>query len=161
MSLNLDLNIDVQLPIHAYEEEITRTIRDNKCVVLTGSTGCGKVRYPQKLKCVSFFLSSIIFQTTQLPKFIIKDCLERKEEFNVLVSQPRKIAAITNATRVAQELHQDLGSLVGFQVSLHKKINQVGSRTKVLYCTTGVILQKLIRNKTMKMFTHIVLGNLN
>lgn len=90
----------------------------------------------------------------------MKDCTERGENYNILVSQPRKIAAITNATRVSQELNCPLGSRVGFQVSLHKKINQIGSKTKVVYCTTGVILQKLIRNKTMRQFTHIVLGKI-
>lgn len=106
-------------------------------------------------------IKNCFFKTTQVPKFIVKDCNERKKNFNILVSQPRKIAAITNATRVANELNIPLGSLVGFQVSLHKKINQVGNQTKVLFCSTGVILQKLIRNKSMMMYSHIVLGKKN
>jgi HrpA-like RNA helicase len=40
----LDFDTDINLPIHAYEEEIKQTIRDNKVVIITGSTGCGKVR---------------------------------------------------------------------------------------------------------------------
>jgi hypothetical protein len=54
--LNLDFHLDVELPIHAYEEIITQTIRENQCVVLTGSTGCGKVKRLLiiKIKVVTF-----------------------------------------------------------------------------------------------------------
>lgn len=51
-----------------------------------------------------------------------------------------------------------LGSLVGFQVSLHRELNRAGEKTKVLYCTTGVITQKLTRTKSMNNYTHIILG---
>jgi HrpA-like RNA helicase len=81
--------------MNAYEED-NKTVRDNKCVVLTGSTGCGKVREkPFKLALDS---QQDIFSQDYNER---KDCNERKENFNILVSQPRKIAAITNATRVA------------------------------------------------------------
>lgn len=44
---------DVLLPIHQYKDEIVSTIRNNKCIVLTGATGCGKVRSLRKF--LAFF----------------------------------------------------------------------------------------------------------
>lgn len=51
--LNLDMDVHVDLPIHAYEDQIKETIRANRCVVLTGSTGCGKVINCTILKTLS------------------------------------------------------------------------------------------------------------
>jgi ATP-dependent RNA helicase TDRD9 len=109
----------------------------------------------------STFHNKFHLQTTQVPKIIVDDCLKQKMSFNILVSQPRKIAAITNSNRVSQEMNRPLGTLVGFQVSLHRALNMVGEKTKVLYCTTGVILQKLLRTKTMKMYSHIILDEIH
>lgn len=132
----LNLNLDIELPIHEYREQIVSAIRDNHCVVLSGATGCGK--------------------TTQLPKLIVDDAKKNGEEFNIIITQPRKIAAITNATRVAYEIGCELGTLVGYQVSLHQELDV--ATTKILYCTTGVLLNKLMRAKSMKMYSHIILG---
>lgn len=48
------------------------------------------------------------------------DAVERKVPFNIIVTQPRKIAAITIAQRVAKERNCELGTLVGYQVSLNE-----------------------------------------
>jgi ATP-dependent RNA helicase TDRD9 len=89
---------------------------------------------------------------------IAQDCIDNGEDFNILVSQPRKIAAITNSQRVADETGCELGTSVGFQVGLLKELSNTSDTTKIAYCTTGVILQKLIRSLSMKQYSHIVLG---
>jgi len=94
------------------------------------------------------------------------------------VSQPRKIAAITIAQRVANERDSIVGKQIGYQVGLSKaSTSMVPDRandsdgesldiddtdvTQILYCTTGVILQKLIASKSMSHYTHIILDEVH
>lgn len=88
----------------------------------------------------------------------MEDALFNKKKCNILISQPRKIAAVMNSTRVAAEIKCQLGTFVGFQHSLHRCADLGGEKTRLLFATTGVILNKLIIAKSMDMFTHIVLG---
>lgn len=79
------------------------------------------------------------------------------------MSQPRKIAAITIAQRVAEERNTTIGGEIGYQVGLHKMSNMEGmeSGTDILYCTTGVILQKLVHEKSLDCYTHIILDEVH
>lgn len=74
-----------------------RTIENNRVVVLTGETGSGK--------------------TTQVPQFIFEEFISRDEgaRCNIVVTQPRRISAISMAARIAKER----GEEVGAQSSLH------------------------------------------
>lgn len=81
---------------------------------------------------------------------------------NVLISQPRKIAAISIAKRVSDEVKCTFGGLVGYQVGLNKKLNKADKeKTQILFCTTGVIIQKLIKQHTMETYTHIILDEIH
>lgn len=102
-------------------------------------------------------------QTTKVPQFIYEDAVKRGENINVLISQPRKIAAVTIARRVAAELKCSVGELVGYQIGLDKKMNKMdsGAKTSLLYCTAGVILQKLLKKKSMEGYTHIILDEIH
>lgn len=66
-------------------------------VVIQGATGCGK--------------------TTQVPQYIMDKYAEEQRHCNIVVTQPRRIAAITIANRVCQERRWSVGDLVGYQVS--------------------------------------------
>jgi HrpA-like RNA helicase len=118
------------LPILKYRDEIVKTIRKNTVVIINGQTGCGK--------------------TTKVPQFILDDALARNQNCKILVAQPRKIAAITVAQRVAKERKVMLGSAVGYQVGLDKKLDRTNFMTKILFCTMGVILQKIIHEQHPK-----------
>lgn len=127
-----------KLPIRNSKAEILDKIRSNPVIVLQGVTGCGK--------------------TTQVPQYILEEAYERKEYCNIIVTQPRKIAAITIAKRVSEERKCDLGSLVGYKVGLKEKISE---DTRLLYVTTGVLLQSLITSKTMATYTHVILDEIH
>jgi ATP-dependent RNA helicase TDRD9 len=62
---------------------------------------------------------------------------------------------------VALERRCEVGSLVGYQVGLHKKMDVSSHETRVLFCTTGVLLQKLISMKNMSTFTHVILDEVH
>ncbi|XP_055923260.1 probable ATP-dependent RNA helicase spindle-E [Eupeodes corollae] len=126
------------LPIHDSHKEIIETIRQRRVVVLEGDTGCGK--------------------TTQVPQYILEDAYKRRERVNIIVTQPRRIAAISIARRVCSQRKWEEGSIIGYQVGLHANMSE---DTRLLYCTTGVLLQKLIKEKSLRNYTHIILDEVH
>lgn len=62
---------------------------------------------------------------------------------------------MTVSQRVSQERKSELGTEVGFHVGLNKVSD--GNNTKILFCTTGVVLQRLIHEKNLKRYSHIIL----
>ena len=74
------------------------TISNNRVTVIEGETGCGK--------------------TTQVPQFILDDCYEKDQYCNIIITQPRRIAAITIAKRVTLERRWPDKSICGYQVPL-------------------------------------------
>ena len=78
---------------------------------------------------------------------------------SVVCTQPRRVAAIAVAERVAVERGEQLGRSVGFQVRMeHKLPRQQGS---ILYCTAGILLQRMQNDRSLKQFTHIVLDEVH
>lgn len=110
-------------------------------MMISGPTGCGK--------------------STQVPQYIFDDPLKVHQNMNILISQPRKIAAVTLAQRVAQERNESLGKLVGYQVGLDRCINLDEEITQITFCTTGIILQKLLKQKSLARYTHIILDEVH
>lgn len=130
------------MPIYQYRDEIISNVREHSVSIISGSTGCGK--------------------STQVPQYIYEDCTKRREPCNILVSQPRKIAAITVAQRVALERGVTVGEEIGYQVALNKlTCESEDVSTAITYCTTGVILAKLIQRKNMNAFSHIILDEVH
>ncbi|KAF9924102.1 hypothetical protein FBU30_005866 [Linnemannia zychae] len=111
------------LPIAQYAEEITSKVRDNDVVVLVGQTGCGK--------------------TTQLPQIILEDFIKNRQGgvCNIICTQPRRIAAISVAQRVAVERGERVGQSVGYQVRFDNQPPTPGG--SILYCTTGIFLRMM------------------
>lgn len=125
-----------QLTIHKYRDHIINSINSYSVTLVEGATGCGK--------------------TTQVPAYILEHCImDPKAERAPLiyVTQPRRIAARSIAQRVCSEHDWALGTLVGYQVGLHKKAS---AESLLLFCTAGVLLQKLITEKSLKGFSHII-----
>uniref|UniRef100_A0AAG5CUI8 Probable ATP-dependent RNA helicase spindle-E n=1 Tax=Anopheles atroparvus TaxID=41427 RepID=A0AAG5CUI8_ANOAO len=127
-----------RLSIHSSKAKILEAIRTNPVVILEGMTGCGK--------------------TTQVPQYLLEEAYQRKDYCNIVVTQPRKIGAISIAKRVAEERSCELGSLVGFKVGLKEKLSP---DTRLVYVTTGILLQWLIKEKSMNRFTHIILDEVH
>ncbi|XP_012255284.2 probable ATP-dependent RNA helicase spindle-E [Athalia rosae] len=126
------------LTITSMKDHIVSMIETNQCVVIQGPTGCGK--------------------TTQVPQFILNACFDKKIHCNIVVTQPRRIAAISIAKRVSEERHWPVGTLVGYQIGM---VNNTSEDTRLTYCTTGVLLEKLINTKHMMEFTHIILDEVH
>lgn len=96
---------------------------------------------------------------SQLPQMILDDCRERRKRCNIIVTQPRRLAARSIAERVSRERMWELGSLVGYQIALDTRYTS--EDTRILFCTTGLLLEKLIRTKNMSNYTHIILDEVH
>ncbi|XP_073816762.1 probable ATP-dependent RNA helicase spindle-E isoform X2 [Musca autumnalis] len=93
-----------------------------------------------------------------VPQYILDDAYRRREYCKIICTQPRRIAAISIAKRVCNERNWQDGTVVGYKVGLHASVSDY---TRLLYCTTGVLLQKLIREKTLTPYTHIILDEVH
>lgn len=126
------------LPITSYRQKILSRIDANQVVVIQGSTGCGK--------------------TTQVPQYILDHHAASGKYCNIIVTQPRKIAAISVARRVCQERNWGMGTIVGYQVAMDNKISP---DTRLSFVTTGVLLQKFVNSRRMDMYTHVILDEVH
>jgi HrpA-like RNA helicase len=116
------------LPAHKEKENVLRCVRDNQVVLVCGQTGCGK--------------------TTQVPQFILDEYIDRGAggECQIICTQPRRIAAIGVATRVAQERCEQIADIVGYQIRMDAKKS---ANTRLLFCTTGVLLRRLLTDRAL------------
>ncbi|RQM22196.1 hypothetical protein B5M09_008996, partial [Aphanomyces astaci] len=99
-----------------------------------GDTGCGK--------------------STQIPQFLLDDGAAR-----VVVTQPRRLSAMTLAQRIADERRVALGTDVGYSIRLDAQYS--ARHTRLLLCTTGILLKWLSSDPTATAFTHIVLDEVH
>ena len=112
----------------------------NQVVVVSGETGCGK--------------------TTQLPQFLLEDAIARGRgaEASIVCTQPRRIAAISVAQRVAEERGERLGESVGYQVRLESERSE---DTRLLFCTTGVLLRKMAGDRDLRSVTTVIVDEIH
>eukprot|EP00750_Incisomonas_marina_P031765 INCI8296.1.p2 GENE.INCI8296.1~~INCI8296.1.p2 ORF type:complete len:1126 (+),score=243.84 INCI8296.1:1192-4569(+) len=122
------------LPCYQRRDNILKLIQENEVIVLSGETGCGK--------------------TTQLPQMVLEDMMIRKEgaRCNIICTQPRRISAIGVSERVADERCERVGQSVGYTIRLERKRSK---DTRLLFCTTGVLLRRLQFNSNLDGVSHI------
>lgn len=128
-----------ELSIASYEQEIIKTVEDNRIIIICGPTGCGK--------------------TTQVPQYIANHCMKYHKKLNIVVTQPRRIAATSVAKRVCQERGWQLGSMCGYQIGMDRK--HVTRDTRLLYCTTGILLRKVISDPHLGRWSHIIVDEVH
>jgi len=128
------------LPIFAYREQILDMVSNSAVTVLHAETGAGK--------------------TTQCPQFLLEEALrsDSGSQTSIICTQPRRVAATSVAERVAEEMDTKLGGQVGYQIRLEAKRTK---DTKLLFCTTGVILRLLIENPTLDGISHVVVDEVH
>lgn len=121
------------LPIQERREEIIKLVRENQVVILSSETGTGK--------------------TTQVPRYIYELYQEP-----VVCSQPRRIAAISIAKRVAQEMNEQLGGLVGYSVRFEERTSE---ETKIRYVTDGTLLRDFIDDPLVAKYKAVIIDEVH
>jgi ATP-dependent helicase HrpA len=119
------------LPIVARKEDIIRAIRRHSVVVITGETGSGK--------------------TTQIPKM----CLEAGRGLRGIIgcTQPRRIAAVTVAQRIADELREEVGRSIGYKIRFE---DRSGPRPLIKLMTDGILLMEAQADPHLRTYDTII-----
>ncbi len=105
-----------QLPIYKHQGEIEQALAEHQVIVVQGPTGCGK--------------------TTQLPRILLRN---PNITGRIGLTQPRRIAAVSVADRIAHEIGCELGGIVGYAIRFD---DQTSDETIVKVMTDGILLQE-------------------
>src|SRR5579862_1741447 len=114
-----------RLPIYEIERDIIARLQADRRLILSAPTGSGK--------------------STQVPQMLLKHGL--LGDGQVVILQPRRLAARLLASRVAQELGVRLGDEVGYQIRFE---NCTSAKTKIRFVTEGVLLRQLIDDPQLR-----------
>ncbi|XP_028278046.1 ATP-dependent RNA helicase DHX33 [Parambassis ranga] len=132
---NASTPIDVQrkqLPIYQAKPQLLNQLRQLHSAILIGETGSGK--------------------TTQIPQYLYEAGIGRQGI--IAITQPRRVAAISLAGRVAEEKRTQLGKLVGYTVRFE---DVTTSETKLKFMTDGMLLREAIGDPLLLRYTVVVL----
>ena len=120
-----------RLPIYEIENDIVSSLKATNRLVLQAPTGSGK--------------------STQVPQMLLKHGLLGNGQ--VVILQPRRLAARLLAARVAKELGVELGREVGYQVRFE---NVTSAATRIKFETEGILLRQLIQDPTLRGVSAII-----
>ena len=138
----------MSLPVYTQAKEVLSHIFNNDVTICMAATGSGK--------------------TTQIPQIILDEYIDRGEgaKCNIICTQPRRLAAISVADRVAKERGETLGRSIGYHVRFDAKLPQPDG--SITFCTTGVFLKQLQsylsdteRSTSLDAVTHIVVDEVH
>ncbi|XP_010248953.1 PREDICTED: pre-mRNA-splicing factor ATP-dependent RNA helicase DEAH7 [Nelumbo nucifera] len=120
------------LPIYSVRDELLQVIRENQVVVVVGETGSGK--------------------TTQLTQYLHEDGYTITGI--VGCTQPRRVAAMSVAKRVSEEMETELGDRVGYAIRFE---DETGPNTIIKYMTDGVLLRETLKDSDLDKYRVIVM----
>ncbi|TGZ66585.1 hypothetical protein CRM22_005256 [Opisthorchis felineus] len=134
------------LPVFSWRSSILYLLETNRVLIITGETGSGK--------------------STQLPQYvyeagwlIAKPTQISPNGATMAVTQPRRVAALTLAARVAEEKNWQLGQHVGYSIRFEEcRTPQV---TVISYMTEGMLVQELLRDPLLRRFRVVMLDEVH
>ncbi|EAQ83877.1 conserved hypothetical protein [Chaetomium globosum CBS 148.51] len=122
------------LPVHKQRQEFLDMYHNTQILVFVGETGSGK--------------------TTQIPQYVLYDELPHETGKLIACTQPRRVAAMSVAQRVANELDVELGEEVGYSIRFE---NRTGPKTLLKYMTDGQLLREAMHDHDMLRYGCIIL----
>ena len=127
----------INLPIYKSEDDFIVQFKANTVTVLTGETGSGK--------------------TTQVPKILLKHNLI-KDGTMIVITQPRRVAALSIAHRVSDELNSKIGDVVGYSVRFAEKTSK---NTKIKYVTDGMLVRECIIDPLLEKYSVVIIDEVH
>ncbi|KAF5738029.1 hypothetical protein HS088_TW13G00923 [Tripterygium wilfordii] len=120
------------LPIASAEKRLVEEVKKNDVLIIVGETGSGK--------------------TTQLPQFLFNAGFSRDGR-SIGITQPRRVAAVTVAKRVAEESGVELGQRVGYSIRFD---DYTSSSTRIKYMTDGLLLREALLDPYLSRYSVII-----
>ncbi|KAK7156706.1 hypothetical protein R3I94_006673 [Phoxinus phoxinus] len=121
------------LPIFPYREDLLTAIKNHQMLVIEGETGSGK--------------------TTQIPQYLVEDGYT-EGGMKIGCTQPRRVAAMSVAARVAQEMNVKLGNEVGYSIRFEDCTSE---RTILKYMTDGMLLREFLTEPDLASYSVIII----
>ncbi len=88
-----------------------------------------------------------------MPQFLLEEAFDNNTPISIVCTQPRRISAMGVSERVAAERGEPLGRTVGYSIRLE---NKSSSATRLLFCTTGILLRRLEEDASLVGTTHVI-----
>ncbi|XP_017079212.1 putative pre-mRNA-splicing factor ATP-dependent RNA helicase PRP1 isoform X1 [Drosophila eugracilis] len=123
----------ISLPVFEYQADFMRLLSQHQCIVLVGETGSGK--------------------TTQIPQWCV-DFAVSKGRKGVSCTQPRRVAAMSVAQRVSEEMDVNLGEEVGYSIRFE---DCSSAKTLLKYMTDGMLLREAMSDPMLEQYQVILL----
>lgn len=121
------------LPIYKYKGQLLEKLSKNRVVLIAGDTGCGK--------------------STQVPQYVLEAGYNK-----IVCTQPRRIACVSLAKRVAYETLTDYDATVAYQIRFEKTKRK---DTSVIFMTEGLLLRQAAEEETLNSYDVIVLDEVH
>ncbi|KRZ52360.1 putative ATP-dependent RNA helicase DHX35 -like protein, partial [Trichinella nativa] len=122
----------VRLPIYKNRDVILYLIEKYQTLIIFGETGCGK--------------------STQIPQYLLEAGWAEKQK--ICVSEPRRVAAVTLATRVAEERASILGHEVGYVVRFDDFTQS--DKTRIKFMTDGILVREIMKDPLLNQFSVVI-----
>jgi pre-mRNA-splicing factor ATP-dependent RNA helicase DHX15/PRP43 len=122
-----------QLPVYEFKDELEQKVKNNQVIIVEGETGSGK--------------------TTQIPQFLLP-MLAVPGQKCIACTQPRRVAAMSIAKRVADEMDVSMGEQVGYTIRFEDCTNQ---DTILKFMTDGMLLREAMHDPYMNRYSCIVI----
>lgn len=120
------------LPVYQCRTRLIQEVHKNDTLLIMGETGSGK--------------------TTQIPQFLLSAGFANKGV--IAITQPRRVAAITIAKRVAQEHGSKIGEVVGYTVRFE---DVTSPKTRIRFMTDGSLLREALSDRLLRHYSVIML----
>ncbi|KAJ7796641.1 P-loop containing nucleoside triphosphate hydrolase protein [Mycena olivaceomarginata] len=124
-----------KLPVYAQMDDFYKMFTNNQIIIVVGETGSGK--------------------TTQIPQFIVYSDLPHTKGKIIACAQPRRVAAVSVAERVADEMDVELGRHVGYSIRF-ENMTEPGT-TLLQYMTDGMLLSEVMNDPNLERYSAIIL----
>lgn len=121
------------LPIYQFRDEIIQAVRDHQVLIIVGETGSGK--------------------TTQLPQYL-HEAGFTKGGMKIGCTQPRRVAAMSVAARVAEEMGVKVGNEVGYAIRFE---DATSDKTVLKYMTDGMLLRELLTEPDLSQYSALMI----
>eukprot|EP01086_Lenisia_limosa_P008805 TRINITY_DN310_c0_g1_i3.p1 TRINITY_DN310_c0_g1~~TRINITY_DN310_c0_g1_i3.p1 ORF type:complete len:871 (+),score=109.70 TRINITY_DN310_c0_g1_i3:2-2614(+) len=120
------------LPMFQFKKELLSAIMDNQILIIVGETGSGK--------------------TTQLPQYLLEAGYSKFGKIGC--TQPRRVAAMSVAARVADEMEVKIGHEVGYSIRFEDCTSE---KTKIKYMTDGMLLREFLTEPDLSSYSVMII----